>query len=257
MFETRRTPHTDGATGVNGTLLVGIQTPLGDSLGMCVPTDESKKDERVRFFKMNSNLYLRIQGAMHSSLHPEIQGRSLTACIRKREKCGEKNMGNRVVQVLYVIGGYYRDLATIDESPFQKLKASSEEELLQAVRAEIAAQAERIVERIATTFEPLFITELGQKVCRTDLAIIEACPSGHGAVVRSGWRATHAEWEIFAHYHVPAGSLLPDGQTIREGELVHLRCGIWGGEEQEKRDRDFFRNSQNTATWVTVWKESE
>jgi hypothetical protein len=137
----------------------------------------------------------------------------------------------------------------INYENIKTLEATSTKELRLKVRGALLAQLDELVERIVgRQFEELLVTKLGQRLSHDDYKRVESVPAGYGIVIRTCWRATHGD-EEFASYHVPAGSTLPNGEKIREGELVRLR-EYGSKEEQIKR---FFDSTQEPEGWILLW----
>jgi hypothetical protein len=149
----------------------------------------------------------------------------------------------------------YGDAVTLKMEDFRSVEATSEKELRLKVRGIILAQLDELVTSAVSCFEIRFLTKAGQRLTPDETRFINSLPPGFGVVTRAGWRATHECWENWEVCHVPAGSLLPSGEKLKEGELVQLRYN-WNYPGDEERQIDaFFSDKRNLAGWVTIYGE--
>ncbi len=163
-------------------------------------------------------------------------------------------------QVIIFVGGdcAYNSNVRVDFESLMGTEVKSVKELRLKVRGVLLAQLDELVGQISDTYcETCFITKAGQRVSEQDLQLINSIPNGYGVVTHASWRATHACWEDWSSYFVPAGSTLPDGNKLKEGEWIQLKYNWYDPGTEGERLKAFFRDTRNLVNWEKQWDESD
>lgn len=155
------------------------------------------------------------------------------------------------MEKIYSSRDYFGDRqVSVDFEILRDVEAVSLEELRLKIKETVLGQLETLVDNILfENFEECFKTKAGQVLNHRSIEYLEKLPAEYGAFICSNWSGTHGS-EVYALYHVPSGSTLPEGEKIHEGELREF-CRYTQKKAEELAT--FFMNKQNTLNWVTVY----
>ena len=153
---------------------------------------------------------------------------------------------------IIVFGSWFDsdDAVRVDYNSIRTLEATSHAELRLKVRGVLLAQLDELVSSVVGNFRTVFITKAGQRVTENELQFINSIPPGYGAVSQAGWRPTHGCWEDQVMYFVPAGSTLPGGKKLKEGERIQLTYNSYCPGAEEERLKKFFEDKSNLIGWI-------